>query len=162
MDLIQYFTLTLNSGVNSVMEGYGSVCKRVTVSFLCFFFLTIKRQKSTEKRRETDVWLSWVSVSSLLCKVQSKRRSKTREKKKQEITTRRQKWEIRRSYEFKCSQIWSKESPLLHMFRLQPEPDRPLKHPVSKPNTKHHGGYNFPHSKTANPELSDSFLITKW
>ena len=26
MDLIQYFTVTLNSGVNSVMEGYGSVC----------------------------------------------------------------------------------------------------------------------------------------
>lgn len=49
MDL-QYFTVTLNSGLNSVMVGYGSV--RVTV--LRLFFVTVK-ETEIEQRRETDV-----------------------------------------------------------------------------------------------------------
>lgn len=54
MDLIQYFSLTLNSGVNSVMEGYGSVCKRVILAPL-FLFLTFKETESTEKEEKLNV-----------------------------------------------------------------------------------------------------------
>lgn len=53
MDLIQYFSLTLNSGVNSVMEGYGSVCKRVILAPL-FLFLTFKETESTEKEEKLN------------------------------------------------------------------------------------------------------------
>lgn len=44
MDLIQYFTVTLNSGVNSVMEGYGSVKESQSRPSVCLFF-TLERQK---------------------------------------------------------------------------------------------------------------------